>query len=122
MTALNRVARCACLAATLVSCFASNALAETTLLVCDASDFSFKITVDFTSKTVQVQAASGEVYNAQANITDAMITFQTDGSKGSYQEYKIDRVTGIESSRPCDADHRCGGWYVAKCHKGSQQF
>jgi hypothetical protein len=124
MVKLNRAGRGACIAIALLFGYATSASAQTTLLVCTPSDTDgkdFKVLVDFANSTVQITFFYGETDNLQANITDAMITFRLPFHE-TYTEFQIDRVTGIESNRPCGAEGSCAGWHNAHCQKGSQQF
>jgi hypothetical protein len=99
-----------------------NVSAETTLLVCQlraSQNPPFQVTIDFTNRTVKIPG-----YDiAPANISEATISFSAKLSgSGSYREGTIDRISGLYSDRPCQNGVGCGGFYLADCHKGSQQF
>jgi hypothetical protein len=117
---VSRVAVTALLLA--VSLTANSASAETLLLVCQRQPGNpgqpFQVTVDFSTKSVNVDGAVG-----RGNITDTTITVRLPmpGDPLGHQDISIDRATGVYAGRMCRLD-RCSGTGYADCHKATRQF
>jgi len=128
MAKLTRARGGAYVAIALLFGFAASASAETSLIVCTrdgANDPPFKILIDFTNRTAQWTNGYGVTDGSSpAEITDGMITFRSPAQGDTWQEYSIDRVTGVEMDHPCGKrEGRCAhGWFYGHCQKATQQF
>jgi hypothetical protein len=105
----------------LALCLTINAAsAEAIFLVCQRQPGNpgppFHVTVDFASKTIDVDGSVG-----QATLTDAMITARlpVPGDPLGHQDISIDRVTGLYSGRACRSG-QCSGTGYAECRKGTK--